>query len=181
MNQKQIGIIVLIVGVLLSLFVYGSKIREDNYIDAIIDAQGGSCYLMDGTCLHEDRNYTPFILGGIMSAALMIMGVYLLLFQSTFKKIAEQQDSVAKSLEEVKKNNIESEKFNAFLTGFTEEEQSILKAIKEQDGIKQSTLRFRTGLTKSTLSVLLKSLESREHISRKPSGKTNEVYLRKKF
>jgi len=179
MNQKQIGIIIIIVGILLGTFVYTSKVKEDSYIKLFVDANG-SCFLEDGTCLHN-RVLTRFILGGILSAALIILGTYLVFFDKTQKVLAEHQIKVSSALKEAKEQEKEKDEFQAFLAGFNQDEKNILKAIKEQDGIKQSTLRYRTGISKSTLSLLLKSLEEKEIISRKPSGKTNEVFLRKKF
>ena len=52
---------------------------------------------------------------------------------------------------------------------------------RSQEGIKQSTLRYKTDMSKTTLSLMLKSLEERKFVKRKPSGKTNQVYLVKKF
>jgi len=176
MNQKQIGIIILIIGLVLALVVLFVKLQEDKLIESVI-AEKDSCYLDDGTCLHEDRNYTLYILGWVLSSGLILLGLYLLIFDSTQKKLAEQQEKVSSALQEASKKD----EFKAFLAGFNEEEQKILSAIKEQDGILQSTLRYRTGISKTNLSLLLKSLEERGIISRKEKGKSKEVYLRKKF
>jgi len=174
MNQKQIGIILIIVGILMTLFVYTAREREDNNIKLIMqNSANNSCFLEDGTCLHK-QNTHAFLLGGVLSISLILFGIYLSFVDKTQKVLAEHQVKVSSALKEAKKDD----KFNAFLSGFNEDSQKVLKAIKEQDGIKQSTLRFRTGISKSSLSLVLKELENKKIISRKKSGKTNEVYLR---
>lgn len=176
MNQKQIGIIVMIVGIVLAGLVYSAKVKEDGYIQQI-ENQTGSCYLDDGSCLHADRNYTPLIIGWVLSAALIMLGLYLVFFDKTQKLLLKQQEKIAGALKESK----EKDEFTAFVSGFNEQEQKVLKAIKEQEGIQQSTLRYRTGISKTALSLLLKSLEERDIITKKVSGKTNKLFLRKKF
>ena len=180
MNQKQIGTILIAVGVLLSVFVFIMKAREDASINLVIEERN-SCYLDDGTCLHEDRNLVPFIIGWAVSAALVLFGVYLVFVDKTEQVLAEHQVKVSSALEAATKRENESSKFDAFLSGFGEDEQKVIKAVKEQEGILQSTLRFRTGISKSSLSLILKSLEGKNIVSRKVSGKTNQVFLRKKF
>ena len=177
MNQKQIGTIVVLLWLLLCIFFIISYIKENQYIQLFMDKNEGSCYLDDGTCLHADRSYSLMIFGGILAGALIVLGVYLFFFDKTQKLLVEQNSQVSRALVEAKNKD----EFNAFFSGFTSEEQSVLKAVHEQDGIKQSTLRFRTGMSKASLSLLLKSLEERDIIYRNKSGKTNEVYLRKKF
>ncbi|MBW2965399.1 MarR family transcriptional regulator, partial [Candidatus Woesearchaeota archaeon] len=166
MNQRQIGAIVLIIGVVLAVFVLLIKLRDDSQIHSTIE-QTGSCYLADGTCLHEDRDWTLYIVGWVLSAALIILGGYLILFDKTQKVLAEHQLKVSSALRQAKKDESSKEKFEAFLAGFNPDEQAVLKAIKEQDGIKQSTLRYRTGMSKTALSLMLKGLESRGFVSRK--------------
>ncbi len=180
MNQKQIGTIVFIIGILLCGLVYVIKHNEDVVINKIIEEQN-SCFLDDGTCLHESRNFTFYVFGWIISTALIILGVYLIYFDKTQQVLAEHQVKVSSALKEAKELEKEKDEFRAFLSGFDSDEQKVIKAVHEQEGIHQSTLRFRTGMSKTSLSLMLKSLEEREIISRKPSGKTNEVYLRKKF
>ncbi|MBT5023326.1 MarR family transcriptional regulator [Candidatus Woesearchaeota archaeon] len=179
MNQKQIGSIIIIIGILLLIFTSFSKIQADKEIMNVVE-KTGTCFLEDGTCLHA-RTSNYFIVGIILSSALIILAIYLVFFDKTQELILKQNQEVSIALRDAKKNDKSKDEFNAFLAGFDEDDRKILAAIKEQDGIKQSTLRFRTGISKSTLSLLLKKLEEKEIISRKPSGKTNEVYLRKKF
>lgn len=177
MNQKQIGIVILIIGLLVAVFVYMAKAREDAAIEAFI-AETGSCYLADGTCLHAEQGYSIYIFAGVLAGALVVLGIYLVFFEKTQELIMKQQLEVSSALKEAKKQEREKDEFNAFLAGFSDDEQKVLKAIKEQDGIKQSTLRYRTGMSKTTLSLMLKSFEIKEIISRKPAGKTKQVFLR---
>jgi len=181
MNQKQIGLILIIIGIILAIAVYSVKMKDDTLINKVIQEQNGSCYLSDGTCLHDDRDFTPYIVGWIIAAALVILGIYLEFFDRAQEILMRQNREVSLALKDAKKKDSEKETFNAFLSGFNDDEKNVLKAIREQDGILQSTLRFRTGMSKTSLSLLLKSLEERDIISRKISGKTKQVFLRKKF
>ena len=180
MNQKQIGTILIIFAVLIGIFTGVAKQREDAAINALI-ASTGSCYLQDGTCLHSDRSYTIYIFGIALALTALLFGIYLIFFDKTQQILSEYQLKLSEALKEAKKLEKEKDEFNAFLSAFSENEQKILKTVKEQEGIKQSTLRYKTGLSKTTLSLILKDLEEKDVISRKPSGKTNKVYLVKKF
>lgn len=176
MDKRTLGVMLIIVGILISAFVFIAKEREDRYIDTII-SETDSCYLEDGTCLHEDRDFSVYIIGWIISAGILILGIYLFVFDISDKTLADQNKIVAEALKESKKND----EFKAFLSAFSDDEKNVLSAIREQEGISQSTLRFRTGLSKTALSLMLKSFEEKNLISRKEKGKTKQVFLIRKF
>jgi len=88
MNPKAVAIIVVIVGLVLAGFTVMSKTREDVLIDGYIEVNG-SCYLSDGTCLHDDRDMTFYLVGYIFSAVLIVLGVYML-FDDSQKKLMER-------------------------------------------------------------------------------------------
>jgi DNA-binding MarR family transcriptional regulator len=176
MNQKVVATVLIVAGIVLAVFVFMAKAREDSLINAYVQ-KTGSCYLDNGVCLHEGRDYSLYIGGGILSGALILLGIYLLLFERSAQLMLAHQERIATDLKAAKQSN----EWNAFLAGFKPEEQLVLKAIREQDGIQQSTLRYRTGLSKTGLSLMLKELEKDGNITRKESGKTNEIFLRKKF
>lgn len=56
--------------------------------------------------------------------------------------------------------------------------KKVMKAIKDHDGITQSTLRLRLDLSKAKLSYVLQELEKRNLIKRIKKGKTLQVFLK---
>ncbi|MBN2881256.1 MarR family transcriptional regulator [Candidatus Woesearchaeota archaeon] len=176
MDQKSIGMIILVFGIIIGIFTLTMKIHEESYINSIIKEKG-TCYLADGTCLHEDRSVLPYVFGWSISLSMIVFGLYLAFMDKTSEKIQKTHEVFTKIMDD----SNDKSKFDAFLEGFSSDEKKVLSAIKEQDGIKQSTLRFRTDLSKATLSLILKSLEERKFISRNEKGKTKEIYLIKKF
>lgn len=179
MDQKQVGIIIIILGIIIMGFTYYSHQRDIKVIQNVV-TETGSCFLDDGTCLHETSSRYN-IIGWIISTAMILFGIYLAFIDKTQKTLQEHQVKVSKALEESKRLEKDKDEFKAFLSGFSEEEQRVLKAVKEQEGIKQSTLRYKVEMSKTSLSLLLKELEKKGIISRKTSGKTNEIFLVKKF
>ena len=170
MDNKKLGVILIITGIILASTIFFVKVKEDSLIGKVIDEQG-SCFLEDGTCLHSDRSLIGYIIGGILSAAILALGVYLIFFERSQKEIV-------KTLENQKKIQTEEEKFDILLKGLDVDERKVIKAVKEQDGITQQTLRLRTDLHKSKLSIILDGLEKKGLIKKISKGKTNQVFLK---
>ncbi len=64
------------------------------------------------------------------------------------------------------------------MKALTQEEQIILKMIKEEEGITQSSLRHKSGFSKTKLSFLLSDLEKKNIIKKELFGKTNKVFMK---
>ncbi len=180
MQLKHLGLVLIIISVLLAGLIYVFKVQEDKYLAQVMSSHGGSCFV-DGVCIYETRSIIWYMLGWVVSAFLFTLGVYLYFFDKTQQQLMEYQKTVAESLKEAQKKVSHEDKFKAFLGGFSEEEQKVLSAIKEQDGIQQSTLRYRTGMSKSTLSLMLKNFEEKGLITRKEEGKTNKIFWKKVY
>jgi len=102
------------------------------------------------------------------------LGIYLLFFSTS-------EEAILKRLEEEKNKRIELDKFDLILKAMDENEQKVLKAIKEQDGITQSTLKFRADLSKAKVSQILTDFEKKNLIRREVKGKTYSVHLIQSF
>lgn len=78
-------------------------------------------------------------------------------------------------------NNDYNDKFSLLLRPLDENERKVLIAIKEQEGITQSTLRYRADLSKAKVSQILTDFEKKQLIERKAKGKTYSVFLTENF
>ena len=102
------------------------------------------------------------------------LGIYLLFFSTS-------EDAILKRLEEEKNMKIGQGKFELILKAMDENEKKVVQAIREQDGITQSTLKYRTDLSKAKVSQILTDFEKKHLIKREAKGKTYAVYLTEKF
>ncbi len=98
------------------------------------------------------------------------LGFYLLFFN-------KGEEAILKRLEEEKNTKLELNKFELMLKMLDDNEKKIINAIKEQDGITQTTLRFRTDLSKAKVSQILTGFEKKNLVRRTAKGKTYSVHL----
>jgi hypothetical protein len=129
-------------------------------------------------------------------AFIFALGFYLLFFNKDEKEILEKygfnqysnnKNPINYNFDSIKnENNIQNnldngDKFSLMLKPLDENEKKVLLAVREQGGITQSTLRFRTDLSKATISQILTDFERKNLIERKAKGKTYSVFLAENF
>ena len=171
MENKQLGTILIIACIVLGFLIF-------TFNQALLDHADASCSCSamedGGMCPHDQPIPWQTYFGIVLISAIAALGVYLIFFEKSQKEIVS-------ALGKQKQMKIDTEKFEILLKGLTAEEKKVVKAVKEQDGITQQTLRLRTGLHKSKLSIVLEGLEKKGIVSRKLKGKTKQVHLKIKL
>ncbi|MFC1741124.1 helix-turn-helix transcriptional regulator [Nanoarchaeota archaeon] len=176
MENKTLGtllvissVVLLILLVLIRQIVVGAYQSE---IDRNVKLEG-VCHADEGVCPHESmlQAQVPIFLAGIVLVGVASLGVYIIFFERSQKEIVS-------ALRKQKLMKIKEEKFSLLLRGMDKDEQKVMKAVKEQDGITQQTLRLRTDLHKSKLSIVLDGLEKKGLVRRVLKGKTKQVFLK---
>jgi len=169
MNNKKLGIALVIFCIFVAVifFNFKNQIKEINTASCTCEAMQ-----LGGVCSAQQNNFGIIDYASIaLIFSMLALGIYLIFFEKSQKEIV-------KTLENHKKIQTEEEKFNILLKGLDAEEKKVIKAVKEQDGITQQTLRLRTDLHKSKLSIVLDGLEKKGLIARKEKGKTKQVFLK---
>ena len=168
MDNKKLGMILIVICLVLGFLIF----TFDKALESQAEA-GCSCTEMEtgGFCPHEQETPWQTYAGIILTSIVAALGIYLVFFEKS-------QKAIISTLEKQKQVQTEEEKFNILLKGLNHDEQKVLKAVKEQDGITQQTLRLRTDLHKSKLSIVLDGLEKKGLVKRKEKGKTKQVFLK---
>ncbi len=168
MDNKKLGAILLIVCLALAIliFLFNSTLNQQAEASC-------SCSAMEegGFCPHEQQTSWQTYMGIILVAFIAALGIYLIFFEKS-------QKAIIATLEKQKQIQLKEEKFDILLKALDPEEKTVIKAVKDQDGITQQTLRLRTDLHKSKLSLVLDSLEKKDLIKRIEHGKTKKVFLK---
>lgn len=180
MENKRLGFILIGLSIifLVTTILFTSRI---NYLaEILIEESGGNCFIEGGKCIHA-RSQPPIYIGITATVATLALGIYLIYFDKSQKHLRESQEKIVERLEETKKEKEKNEKFEFLLKALDEDEQKVMKAVKEQDGIQQSTLRIRTDMSKAKLSSILSGLEKKNLIKKVPDKKTNKIFLKTAF
>ncbi len=176
MQNKTIGTVLIVISIIVIILLFFFKEKFTNTIPTM------------GTntepCAHQKlADILPYFYISITFLVVVILlGLYIIFYKDKEKKIVEEyQDKITKRLEDIKKTEIKEDKFEVFLSALDEDEKKAVRAIREQDGITQATLRIRTGLSKTKLSFILSDLEKKGILTKVAKGRTNQVFLKKKI
>ena len=163
MENKKLGFVILSISILASILAFGFMNVLGRQTTAL------QCYPTNECQRVESLLGLSHIAVGLISF-IGALGIYLLFFSTS-------EEAILKRLEEEKNMKIEQDKFELVLKAMDENERKVLKAIKEQEGITQSTLKYRTDLSKAKVSQILTDFEKKHLIKREVKGKTYTVYL----
>ncbi len=164
MENKKLGAILILISILVGgMFIYFTTVLAKQ-------SQELGCFDNKDCFAIEKGLSVSHIAVGIFSF-MLALGFYMLFFNKTERAILER-------LEKEKDEKINNARFELLLKALDPYEQKVLKAIKEQEGITQNTLRLRADMSKAKLSYVLQELEKRGIIKRVEKGKTLAVYLR---
>lgn len=167
MENKKLGFVILSFSIVASILAFGFV--------GVLGKQTAAlqCYPTNECQRVESLLGLSHIAVGLISF-IGALGIYLLFFSTS-------EEAILKRLEEEKNMKIEQNKFELVLKAMDENEKKVLKAIKEQEGITQSTLKYRTDLSKAKVSQILTDFEKKNLVKREVKGKTYSVYLIENF
>ncbi|MBI2507626.1 winged helix-turn-helix transcriptional regulator [Candidatus Woesearchaeota archaeon] len=167
MNNKKLGVVFLTISVIVSFILI--------YIIMNLNTESRElgCFDNEG-CLKIESTFNITHLAFGVIGFILALGIYLIFF-------SKSEEEILKQLKENKASSLKEEKFNLVLKGLDDYEKKAMKAVKEQDGITQNTLRIRTDMSKAKLSYVLQDLEKRGLIKRIKKGKTLAVFLKENF
>lgn len=164
MEKRRLGIVLLILSIALLGFIFYTNSNLYGSATEIGCSMEAEC-----EDIQDQINITNIGFGffGFMFA----LGFYILFF-------SKSEEMILKRLDHDKSRMMDDEKFSIILKALDPHEKKVMEAVKEQDGITQSTLRLRTDMSKAKLSYVLQELEKRNLVKRVPKGKTLQVFLK---
>ena len=181
MKNNKLGMLLIVLSIILLVVVlyFRAQVEKD------IDTQIKLSLIDTGECVHENATggicpferraslALPTFVGAGAVIIIFLTGIYLI-----FRK--EKKQEIVKETKETKEEKKE-DKFDIILSALNEDEQKVMKAVREQDGITQATLRIRIDMSKTKLSIVLKEMEKKNLIKKVIKGKTNQIFLKRAF
>tara|TARA_B100001971_G_C18029198_1_gene451628 strand:+ start:183 stop:662 length:480 start_codon:yes stop_codon:yes gene_type:complete len=156
MDNKRLGLLILGIGLIFAVIIlaFSKEPHNEDFCAASVDPA---------------RLISHIAIGAVFST--ISLGLYLLFFSKSEKEIM-------RLISKQKNKELIDNKFEILLKGLNPDEKKVMSAIKGQDGISQHTLRLRTDIHKSKLSLVVSALEQKELIKKERKGKINYLFMR---
>ncbi|MBT3865786.1 winged helix-turn-helix transcriptional regulator [Candidatus Woesearchaeota archaeon] len=164
MNQKKLGATILVFSIIIGLVLI-------NFIVETKDSSNSEGCFQTEECSQASFVLNSSHLGIGLIFAMFSLAFYLLIF-------SRGEEFWLKKLEQQKQDLSSDERWKIVELMLDENELKVIKAVKDQPGITQFTLRLRTDLSKSKLSDILSRFEKKGIVERRAKGKTLSVYLK---
>lgn len=164
MNQKKLGATILVLSIIIGLVLV-------NFIVETKDTSNSAGCFQTEECSEASFVLNSSHLGIGLIFAMFSLAFYLIIF-------SKGEEFWLKKLEQQKQDLSSDERWKIVELMLDENELKVIRAVKNQPGITQFTLRLRTDLSKSKLSDILSRFEKRGIVERKANGKTLSVYLK---
>ena len=167
MENKKLGFVIMSISIIASVLAFGFMGILGRQTSAL------QCYPTSECQRVESLMGLSHVAVGLISF-IAALGIYLLFFSTS-------EEAILKRLEEEKNIKVGQGKFELVLKAMDDNEKKVLNAIREQEGITQSTLKYRTDLSKAKVSQILTDFEKKNLVKREAKGKTYSVYLVENF
>ncbi|MFX1370069.1 MAG: helix-turn-helix transcriptional regulator [Promethearchaeota archaeon] len=114
----------------------------------------------------------------LVIALVLVLNASILVILRLQRRVSKLEDAIIAKEEP----GVAAEEESVIVVTLSNTERRIINRLEENDGrMAQDELRRVTGLSKSTLSVALQTLERKDLIERETSGRTKIVSLRRKL
>jgi hypothetical protein len=158
MNQKILGFILIVSGILLFLVIYS----HTSTILSLSAELHKNCPLPENVCPYKRTIPFESYFGFSLSGMVFLVGLYLTVFQ-----------------EKLKAGYFKKIKVKRMVRGLKNDEKKIFELILKSDGmIFQSDLVKKTGFSKVKVSRILDKLETKGMIERRRRGMANLIVLK---
>ncbi len=177
MEHRKLGFVIIALTLLLAVVLAVYRVElEKSILSKVISKEGNKCLHEGNICPYEelDNLTLPTYIAIAVLVLMFGVGSYFSFFDTSQRRV----EQLVTQLKEEEKQEIKKE---TALSLLNEDEQKIIKAISDQEGIRQSTLKYRVEMSKTKLSLMLKELEGRGVVYKEEEGKTNRIYLKKGF
>ena len=164
MNNKKVGVVILIVTlVLLAIFVIIIKSLNQE-IQSLGCFQNAGCRVVE-----TSLGVVHFAFGAF--GFLFALAFYLLVF-------SRGEEAIVERLEKDTERKLGEEKYSILSKGLDEFEKKVLNVVREEEGITKNMLRLRVDMSKAKVSQVLQELERKGLIKREPKDKTLQIFLK---